>query len=170
MSIETARLILRSYSEEDLAELARILGDPATMAFWPRPFTASEAEHWMRRAIEQRETTIYGRRGVFLRATGELIGDAGVVRAELDGVERDDLGYIIRSERWGQGFATEAARALASHYQFNHSCKALFANMAHDHTASQRVAQRIGMRRCGEYHNSRNRNILTYLYLLEREA
>ena len=41
--------------------------------------------------------------------------------------------------------------------------------MAHDHSASQRVAERIGMRRVAEYPNPRNRGILTYLYLLERQ-
>jgi RimJ/RimL family protein N-acetyltransferase len=169
MSIETERLIIRSYDEADLPALTRILGDAATMAFWPQPFTAEEAASWLRRNSERWESSGYGRRAVILKATGALIGDAGVVRAELNGVERDDLGYILHREHWGHGYASEAARALASMAFHAHGCAALYANMAHDHSASQRVAERIGMRRVAEYPNPRNRGILTYLYLLERQ-
>jgi len=167
MSIETERLIIRNYHEGDLEALADLLGDAETMAFWPRPFTREEAAVWLGRNIERRESSIYGRRAVILKATGALIGDAGVVRAELDGEERDDLGYIIHREYWGRGYASEAARALASHYLYAQRLPALFANMPHDHVASQRVAERIGMRRAGAFANPRNRGILTYLYVME---
>jgi ribosomal-protein-alanine N-acetyltransferase len=168
MSIETERLIIRNYCEDDLGALAGILGHPETMAFWPRPFTGAETAAWLARGLEQRETSIYGRRAVILKATGALIGDAGVVRAVLDGEERDDLGYIIHRTHWGRGYGSEAARALASLYLNAHRRPALFANMAHDHLASQRVAERIGMRRAGAFANARNRGILTYLYVAER--
>ena len=46
----------------------------------------------------------------------------------------------------------------------------LCANMAWDHLGSQRVAERIGMRRVLEFHNPRNRGILTYLYSISRPA
>lgn len=168
MSIETERLIIRTYVPEDLPALTAILGDPITMAFWPQPLSADESAAWMQRNIEGREQTGYGRQAVILKATGALIGSAGVARVELDGTERPDLGYIIRHEQWGHGYATEAARALARLYQQAHACGDLYANTPHDHLASQRVLARIGMRRCGEYHNSRNRGILTHLYVLDR--
>lgn len=167
MSIETERLIIRSYLPDDLPALARLLGDPPTMAFWPRAYTPDEAAAWLERNIERRETSIYGRRAVILKPTGELIGDAGVVRAELAGEERDDLGYIIRADQWRRGYALEAARALADLYLHAHACARLYANMAHDHIASQRVAERLGMRRVAAFANPRNRGILTYLYMLE---
>jgi ribosomal-protein-alanine N-acetyltransferase len=167
MSIETERLIIRNYSTDDLEALAALLGHPETMAFWPRPFSREEAASWLARNIEQRETSIYGRRAVILKASGALIGDAGVMQAELDGELRDDLGYIIHHDHWGRGFGSEAARALASLYLHAHRRPALFANMAHNHLASQRVAERIGMRRAGAFANARNGGILTYLYVTE---
>jgi RimJ/RimL family protein N-acetyltransferase len=169
MSIETARLILRTYEERDLAALTALLGDAETMAFWPSPFTPEQSAMWLWRNIERRAESIYGRRAVVLKATGELIGDAGVVRAELAGEERDDLGYIIHRMHWGRGYATEAAQALARHYLLVHGLPALYANMAHDHAASRRVAERIGMRRAHTFANPRNRGILSYLYVLERQ-
>ncbi|GAB4446484.1 MAG: GNAT family N-acetyltransferase [Chloroflexi bacterium OHK40] len=168
MGVETDRLIIRSYVEEDLEALATILGDARTMAFWPRPFSRDEVVSWLYRNIERREHSHYGRRAVILKASGTLIGDAGIVRAELYGEERDDLGYILHHDSWGQGYATEAARALVAHAFQAHGFTTLFANMAHNHRASQRVAERIGMRRVAEYPNPRNRRILTFLYQLDR--
>lgn len=170
MSIETERLILRTYEERDLVALTGLLGDAATMAFWPRPFTVAETQLWLRRNIERREQSIYGRRALIRKQTSELIGDVGVVRAELAGEERDDLGYIVHRAHWGQGYATEAARALASHYLGIKGVPALYANMAHDHVTSQRVAERLGMRRILTFANPRNRGIRTYLYFLPREG
>ena len=70
MSIETERLIIRNYSEGDLEALAALLGHPETMAFWPRPLARDEAAAWLARNIERRETGIYGRRAVILKASG----------------------------------------------------------------------------------------------------
>lgn len=166
MTIITERLLIRSYTEDDAPALHAILSDPTTMAFWPRPFTRAESEAWLRRAIEARAESFYGRRAVLLRETGELIGDVGVVRGQIDGAERDDLGYIIHHPYWRRGYALEAARAMMSHCFTCRLVPALYANMAHDHRASQRVAERLGMRRAGEFANPRNRDIRTYIYAI----
>ena len=65
---------------------------------------------------------------------------------------------------WHKGLAFEAAKAC-SNYAFNSlEIKRLCANMAFDHIASSAVAQKVGMEKEKEFYNSRNRNILTYLY------
>lgn len=48
--------------------------------------------------------------GIYLRATGELIGLGGVFRArggENEGLGWPEVGYMIREEFWGEGYATE---------------------------------------------------------------
>src|SRR5262245_22407340 len=128
--IETDRLIIRPHSADDLPALAAILMDATTMRFWPRPLTPDEAAGWLSRAIESISTSIYGRCALVLKASGAIIGDVGVVRASLAGAERDDLGYIVHHRYWGQGLATEAARALRDYYFGAHGIAALYANMA----------------------------------------
>lgn len=167
--IETARLIIRPLEEADLEPLAAILGDPTTMAFWPQPFSRAATAAWIARSIERGRAGIYGRRALILKASGALIGDAGVVEADLAGALRPDLGYILHHPYWGCGLAGEAARALVGHYFAVHRLPALYANMAHDHLASQRVAERLGMRRILAFDNPRNRNIRTYLYELRNQ-
>jgi RimJ/RimL family protein N-acetyltransferase len=168
--IETNRLIIRPYGVEDLPALEAILTDATTMRFWPRPFTPDEAAGWLNRAIESTRASIYGRRALILKDSAAIIGDVGVVRASLAGAERDDLGYIVDHRYWGLGLATEAAQALRDHYFNDHGITALYANMAWDNIPSQRVAEKIGMRKLLEFDNPRNRNISTYLYILERDA
>lgn len=168
MTILSERLLIRSYTEGDAPALRAILGDPTTMGFWPRPLAADEADAWLRRAMAQRADSFYGRRAVLLRSSGELIGDVGIVPATLGGAERADLGYIIHHPHWRRGYAVEAARAmLTACFTFGRA-DALYANMAHDHLGSQRVAERLGMRRVDSFANPRNRDILTYLYAISR--
>ncbi len=46
-----------------------------------------------------------------LKGGGEVIGDCGLTRQIVDGVEEIELGYHVRRDLWGQGLAPEAARA-----------------------------------------------------------
>jgi [ribosomal protein S5]-alanine N-acetyltransferase len=45
------------------------------------------------------------------RVTGELVGRGGLSRTELDGLGRLEMGWTVRSDRWGRGYATEIGRA-----------------------------------------------------------
>jgi len=166
--IETDRLAIRPYTAADIPAAQELLGDAETMAFWPRPFTPEEAADWVRANVARIETTIYGRCALILKDTGETIGDVGVSRGTFAGAERDDLGYIVHRRHWGHGYATEAALALRDHYFGVFGLTELFANMAADHHDSRRVAEKIGMRRVLEFHNPRNRGLLTYLYAITR--
>jgi [ribosomal protein S5]-alanine N-acetyltransferase len=166
--IATERLLIRPYTAEDTAAAQVFLADAKTMAFWPRPFTPDEAAAWVARSVASLAETIYGRCVVILKTTGTVIGDVGVIRAELAGEQRDDLGYIIHWPYWRQGFATEAAGALRDYYFRELGREVLYANMPTDHIGSWRVAERLGMRRLLEYENPRNRNLPTYLYRIER--
>jgi RimJ/RimL family protein N-acetyltransferase len=84
-------------------------------------------------------------------------------------VVRNDLGYILHHRHWGSGHATEAARDAMEDAFTRLGMEELHANMAHDHHASRRVAERIGMRRVGEFINARNRDIPTFIYTIGRD-
>ena len=81
--------------------------------------------------------------------------------------QEHDLGYIIHYPYWNKGLAFEAANACRN-YAFNSlGIERLCANMAFDHNASIAVAKKNGMGKEKEFYNSRNRNILTYFYLIK---
>lgn len=166
--IETDRLILRQYTSEDIKDLYKILSDPITMSFWPTPFTLSQVEGWVNRNIESYRNNGFGRLALILKETMELVGDCGIMITETDGKETIDLGYIISHKYWNKGYGTEAARACAKYGLEDLKLKKIYANMAHDNIASKIVAENIGMKREKEFYNKRNREILTYLYTLEK--
>ena len=161
--LETPRLLIRRFRQDDLDAFAAIMGDPATLRLWPCTFTREEVSGWIGRAIAQSERPGYGRRAVILKENGALIGDAGILRLELMGRERNDLGYILDHRVHGRGLATEAAAVLRDH-AFACGMEGVWANMATDHTASRRVAQKLGMTLVATYRNARNRNMETCLF------
>lgn len=162
--VETKRLIIREYSMNDVLELSAIQSDHITMSFWPSPFTLQQTENWVHDNIERYNKLGFGRWAVILKDNDMLIGDCGIMIREIDGKEENDLGYIIHYPYWQRGFAVEAANACKEYAFASLGIKRLCANMPYNHEASRRVAEKVGMKKEKEFYNSRNRNILTYLY------
>ena len=168
--IETENLFLRRYSIEDLEELFLILSDPVTMSFWPSPLTRDETRGWIARSIESYQKYGTGRYCVVLKQDQKIIGDCGILRVEKAGEQVYDLGYIIHHPFWRRGYAVEAARAVIDHAFNTLGLDAIHANMPFNHDSSRLVAERIGMKKIGEFINERNRNVRTLLYALSSPA
>ncbi|AJS58868.1 GNAT family N-acetyltransferase [Paenibacillus sp. IHBB 10380] len=162
--LETTRLLVKQYTMNDFEPLNSILSDPITMSFWPSPFKVDQTEQWLKRNIESYNNNGYGRWGLELKDTGDLIGDVGIVKTEIDGQPEYDLGYIIYSEYWKQGFAFEAAQACLQYGLHDLKLRRICVNMPSDHVASMRVAEKLGMILEKQFINQRNRNILTNLF------
>jgi len=167
--IRTARLRLREFTLDDLDAWSRIVGDPATMVFWPRPLTPDEARSWIERALVSYREHGFGRWVVTPHDSDTVIGDCGLIRKTVDGDEVNDLGYILTKERWGEGYATEMAAAVRDYAFDTLGLATLHANMAFDHHASRWVAEKIGMTRLREFDNPANRGIRTLLYWMEQD-
>jgi RimJ/RimL family protein N-acetyltransferase len=165
--METPRTIIRPYTEADVERVVPILTDPVTMSFWERPLDEDAVTAWVARNARSFGETGLGRMLVELRDTGETVGDCGIVRAEVGGREENDLGYIIHHPYWCRGFGTECARACLEYGLRGLGLRRIVANMPHDHVASVRVAEKLGMRLERDFDNPRNRGILTHLYALE---
>lgn len=165
--LETPRLILRPLAAPDLDDLYRIQSDPVTMAFWPTPFTREGTQTWIERSIQSHHDHGFGRYALILKENQTLIGDCGIFRSPIDGTPENDLGYILFHSYWRQGYASEAAAACLRYGLDTLKLDRVCANMAVDHIASRRTAEKIGMQLEREFHNARNRNILTCLYSIE---
>jgi RimJ/RimL family protein N-acetyltransferase len=80
---------------------------------------------------------------------GELIGRIGLLRPE--GWPGLEVGWLLGRSAWGQGYATEAARAAVEYAWRELDAQELISLIAPDNTASQRVAARLGMRPGEDY-------------------
>jgi len=168
-TIETERLVLRPPVPDDLEALHRILSDPVTMSFWPVSFSEGDTRRWISHSLQDHEEMGFGRRPIILKSSGEIVGDCGILRAEVAGETEYDLGYIIHHPFWGKGYASEAAEACKRHAVERLGIRRLVANMPVDHAASIRVAEKVGMRWEKIFRNPRNRDIETHLYAFVAE-
>jgi [ribosomal protein S5]-alanine N-acetyltransferase len=164
---ETERLRLREYKAEDEAQLRTILTNEATMAFWPKPLTEEQVRQWLEQSMRDYREYGVGRWAVQDKESGRLIGDCGFKRVELDGRPEWDLGYIIHYPDWRRGFGFEAAQASLE-YGWRQSLSRVCVNMPFNHHGSRQIAEKLGMTKEKEFINKRNRDILTFLYALER--
>ncbi|MEO6048647.1 MAG: GNAT family N-acetyltransferase [Candidatus Kapaibacterium sp.] len=165
---ETERIILRPYTPDDINDFHAIVSDPVTMEFYPAPFSREKSIAWIERSIASYAKHGFGRWPIIEKASGGIIGDCGIIHSTLDGREVIDLGYIFSHHVHGKGYATEAATAVRDHALETLNIPVIHANMARDHHASSRVAEKIGMTRIGEFLNERNRNFPTFIYELRR--
>jgi ribosomal-protein-alanine N-acetyltransferase len=167
--LETERLLLRKLTIADVEAMHRILSDPVTMQFWPKPFDLEGSRRWVQRSIDAYEQTHLGRFAIILKEDGRLAGDCGFLRSEVNGVQENDLGYILGKEFWGQGFATEAAAACLKYGITVLGLERIVASMATHHLASKRVAEKIGLKLEREFINSRNRDLPTFLLSWDKD-
>jgi len=107
----TERLLLRPMELGDLDAFAPVVGDPYAMRFYPKPFDRASARTWIERMQERYERDGFGLLAVVERATGEMIGDCGPAVQQTGHGTFVELGWHIRLDRQGHGFATEAGQA-----------------------------------------------------------
>jgi RimJ/RimL family protein N-acetyltransferase len=107
--VETPRLILRELDSDDIEFVAAMLADPDVMAYWPQPLTREQAGAWLRKQQERYETHGHGYWLAVEKATGEAVGQIGLLPTKIDGEEQAALGYMLHRPYWGRGLATEGA-------------------------------------------------------------
>ena len=144
MQILTPRLLVRPFTFDDAEAYVRIYNDPQ-MASWlayELPFNMDDARESLEPDIREIAEYGYGRFAVTLRDSGEVIGRCGIRTLEDQGDRLPEVGYQIRTDQWGYGYATEASRAVRDWGFANHDFPQLFSFIRHDNHASQAVAKR----------------------------
>lgn len=145
MVLETARLILRQMTLDDVDPLLQVFSDPETMRFYPKPFDRAMTQGWIEWNLNNYRHHGFGLWALVLKQSNTVVGDCGLVVQEVEGVQEVEIGYHVRRDVWGQGLATEAARACRD-YGFNQLRRTRLISLIHrDNWASRRVAERNGM-------------------------
>ncbi|MEK7466818.1 MAG: GNAT family N-acetyltransferase [Planctomycetota bacterium] len=144
--LETSRLALRALTLDDTDALHAVLGDPVAMAHYPKPFTRQMTIEWIEWSLRNYAKHGFGLWAVTLKDSERLIGDCGITMQQVDGVPREEIGYHILRELWGQGYATEAAAGVRDYGFGRLKLTQLISWMTVANTASRRVAEKIGMK------------------------
>lgn len=141
----TTRLLLRTWEEVEPEDVLRVYGDPEVWRYMPGEPMGSTMEARMRiqQGIEQESELGFTRWALHERATGRWIGDCGLAPSE--GGPRVEVAYLLGRESWGQGYATEAARASVTLGFLDHGLDELLGLVVPENVASRRVLEKSGL-------------------------
>jgi RimJ/RimL family protein N-acetyltransferase len=145
-TIVTERLELRPFTPRDEEAMALVFADADHLTFWGPPPDRKAIRDRIARNIESFRVDGFARWAIVLRDDGELVGDAGLTRTEVEGVREIELGWIVRPDRGGLGIATEAAAAWRDHALGPLGLMRIVSMIRPENAASRRVAEKIGMR------------------------
>jgi RimJ/RimL family protein N-acetyltransferase len=147
--LETPRLLLRPFGPGDAETIHPIYSDPLVMRYVA---TGPMADFQVTKRLLEDYGAHQLRHGysfwaVIERASGALIGDAGLYRTPAGEVE---LGYTLGAAWWGQGYATEAASRWVSAAFEELGIEEVVALAEPANTASLHVLSKLGLVRTGE--------------------
>ena len=147
------RLGFRTWQAEDLQPFAQLNADPEVMEYFPHPYTLQETEQSILRFNKHFDTHNVCFWAVDILETGEFIGFIGMVYQEFeaDFTPCHEIGWRLKRASWGQGYATEGAKRCLAYAFQDLKLPAIYSFTATLNTRSERVMQKIGMHKVGEF-------------------
>ena len=147
--IETPRLILREWRDEDLEPFSRINADERVCEFLGKTLTPEET-----RAMVERNRADFQEQGFGLWALEVKGGPAfigytglGIPSFQAHFTPCVEIGWRLAFEHWGRGYATEAARAVLSHAFTQLGIDEIVSLTVPRNLRSRAVMEKIGMKR-----------------------
>ena len=144
--LETERLLLRHMCLDDTEALLKIWGSPEAMRFYERPWNFDEMRAAVARNMWRYENDGHGLYAAILKHSGDVAGDCGLVKQDINGATEVEVAYHMRPDLWGKGLATEAARACMNYAFEKLRARRLVSMIRPENKASRRVAEKNGLK------------------------
>lgn len=145
--LETNRLILREFVENDLDDLIPIMANQEVMRFsLSGPLKKEQVKELLhKRLLSHYVEYGFGLYAVIFKEDKKLIGGIGLLTQNLDGADKVELAYRLDTNYWGKGLATEAAQAICRYAFDQLQLKELISIIDPKNIRSIEVAKRVGM-------------------------
>jgi RimJ/RimL family protein N-acetyltransferase len=149
MTLETERLTLRPHKESDLEDVHSYSSEARVCEFieWG-PNSLAETREFLRRTLRfaKEHPRVSYDFAIFSRQNNRVIGNIGLFIGD-HAFQQATLGYVLGSEYWGKGFATEAAQKLIVYGFIDLKLHRISASCDVRNTSSFRVMEKCEMRR-----------------------
>lgn len=167
--IETERLLLRAWREEDVGPYARLCADPVVMRHFPATLTHEESATQAARFARHWEERGFGLWTVEHKLDGVFIGFVGLNLQEdwPVGEHRIEVGWRLDRAYWNRGLATEGARASLGHGFGEVGLERVISMAVPENLASRRVMEKSGLTLRG---NVRWRGLDHVWYAIDRRG
>lgn len=145
----TDRLILRRWTSSDLIPFADLNADPEVMRYLPRLLDRAASDAWVDRIESSFDELGYGLWALEARVSGQFIGFTGLALQTFEAhfTPAVEVGWRLARSAWGQGFATEAARAAVAFAFGPADLDDLVSITTTGNEPSRAVMRRLGMSR-----------------------
>jgi len=166
MQLETQRLLLRSFCEEDVDAMARLFANPDFMRFSLAVFTErKQTVAFNEKVMGWDLAGIPSQFAILPRGENAIVGYCGFFHhPEVPG--EIEIGYRLHPDYWNRGLITEAARAVRDHAFADLKLPRVISLIHPENTPSRRVAEKNGMKVEKEI---TFRGFLTLVYAITRE-
>jgi ribosomal-protein-alanine N-acetyltransferase len=146
MILETPRLILRSFQDEDIGRLAELMANRDFMRFSLGPYAREQTQSVLQKFLSWNQAGLPSQFAVIFRGNNEPIGYCGFLHWHLDGADEVEIGYRLHPDYWNRGLASEAAQAVRDHAFRDLNLPKVISLIHPDNIASRRVAEKNGMK------------------------
>jgi RimJ/RimL family protein N-acetyltransferase len=140
--IRTERLFVRPYRADETDLLACLLCDPRVVFWRENRITEREIEEVLLRSVALKPKRM-GWFAAFTQNDGQFVGN--VILQPLADTDEIEIGYHLRPEAWGSGYATEAASALLDYGFRALGLPRIVAVVLPENERSVRVLERLGL-------------------------
>jgi [ribosomal protein S5]-alanine N-acetyltransferase len=145
---ETERLILRKLTEDDTEAWAEFFVDNPDGRFVAVDFSLDKltsSKFWMEKQLARYANSRFGHLAAIEKASGNLVGQGGIIEREMEGRTEYEIGYSILPKFWGKGYATEIAQHIKK-FGLENNISDKFISIIHkENEASMNVARKNGM-------------------------
>ena len=145
MILETPRLVLHSFQEEDVDLLAQLFANPEFMRFSLGPYTREQTLAFIEKVMRWERAGMPPMLAVQLRGESALLGYCGFFHHPEHGIADVEIGYRLHPEYWNRGLITEGARAVRDHGFAELKLPRVISLIHPENIASRRVAEKNGM-------------------------
>lgn len=121
------------------------------MYAWEHGFSKRETRKWLNRQLTRYHKDGYGYFAVLLKETAELIGQVGLMKSVIQGVDVTELGYIFDNRFWKKGYCMESVMACLSYAFQELKLDSLYCSIRPNNIPSIHIATKIGMEQVGEH-------------------
>jgi RimJ/RimL family protein N-acetyltransferase len=143
--LETPRLKVRELVQGDLEFLAEMLNDAEVMRYYPKRLSRELSGEWIARQMERYASDGYGLWLAVNKATGDPVGQVGLVRQSVNGADECEVGYLIHRPFWRERFATEGGLGCRDYAFGTLRLPRVISLVRPENTVSQGVARNLGM-------------------------
>jgi ribosomal-protein-alanine N-acetyltransferase len=145
---QSQRLIFRHLEIADSVVWEGFVSNAEAVKFFPPGLNVTQsAVAWIERQLKRYKTDGFGLNALIEKASGAFVGQCGLLRQEVDGVQELEIGYHLLPKFWKKGFAAEAASACRIFAFENRMTTSIISIIHPQNIASQRVAERNGMKK-----------------------